>query len=188
MNYFALYKPYGVISQFTGEPGTKTIADLYNFPKHVYPIGRLDKDSEGLLLLTDDITLNEYLLNPENKHEREYYVEVEGIPNAEELRKLERGVVIEGKMTLPAKAKLLPSMNIESRESPIRFRKSIPDCWISLTLIEGRNRQVRKMTASIWHPTLRLIRVRIKNILLGEMKPGEVRVLSKEEVRELKGL
>ena len=187
MKYFALYKPYGVLSQFTGGDGKKTLAGLYNFPENVYPVGRLDMDSEGLLLLTDDKSLTEYLLNPENRHEREYYVEVEGIPTEEELRKLESGVIIEGKMTLPAKAKLLTNIKIEARESPIRFRKNVPDCWISLTLIEGRNRQVRKMTAGIWHPTLRLIRVRIKNILLGEMKPGEVRLLSSTEVKELKG-
>jgi 23S rRNA pseudouridine2457 synthase len=188
MKYFALYKPYGVLSQFTGGDGKKTLAGLYNFPENVYPVGRLDMDSEGLLLLTDDKSLTEYLLNPENRHEREYYVEVEGIPTEEELRKLESGVIIEGKQTLPAKAKLLTNIKIEARESPIRFRKNVPDCWISLTLTDGRNRQVRKMTAGIWHPTLRLIRVRIKNILLGEMKPGEVRLLSSAEVKELKGL
>ena len=187
MKYFALYKPYGVLSQFTGGDGKKTLAGLYNFPENVYPVGRLDMDSEGLLLLTDDKSLTEYLLNPENRHEREYYVEVEGIPTEEELRKLESGVIIEGKVTLPAKAKLLTNIKIEARESPIRFRKNVPDCWISLTLIEGRNRQVRKMTAGIWHPTLRLIRVRIKNILLGNMKPGEVRLLNSTEVKELKG-
>ena len=187
MKYFALYKPYGVLSQFTGAEGKKTLAGLYNFPENVYPAGRLDMDSEGLLLLSDDKSLTEYLLNPENRHEREYYVEVEGIPTEEELRKLESGLIIEGKQTLPAKARLLPNIKIEARESPIRFRKNVPDCWISLTLIEGRNRQVRKMTAGIWHPTLRLIRVRIKNILLGDMKPGEVRLLSSTEVKELKG-
>jgi 23S rRNA pseudouridine2457 synthase len=188
MKYLALNKPYGVLSQFTGEGGRKTLADIYNFPKSVYPVGRLDMDSEGLLILTDDKSLNEFLLNPENKHEREYYTEIEGIPTEEELRKLETGVMIEGKLTLPAKVKLLSNVKIEAREVPIRFRKAIPDCWISVSLIEGRNRQVRKMTASIRHPTLRLIRVRIKNILLGELKPGQVRELSSSEVKELKGL
>ena len=187
MKYFALNKPYRVLSQFTGADGKKTLAGLYNFPENVYSVGRLDMDSEGLLLLTDDKSLTEYLLNPENRHEREYYVEVEGIPTKEELRKLESGLIIEGKQTLPAKAKLLTNIKIEARESPIRFRKNVPDCWISLTLTEGRNRQVRKMTAGIWHPTLRLIRVRIKNILIGEMKPGDVRLLSSTEVKELKG-
>jgi 23S rRNA pseudouridine2457 synthase len=188
MKYFALNKPYGVISQFTKEAGRKTLADVYKFPKNVYPVGRLDMDSEGLLLLTDDRSLTENLLNPDNKHEREYYAEVEGIPTEEELKRLESGVIIEGKMTLPAKAKMLDNIKIEAREKPIRFRKNVPDCWISLTLMEGRNRQVRKMTAAIWHPTLRLIRVRIKNILLGDMKPGDVRILSYTEIKELKGL
>ena len=188
MKYFALNKPYGVISQFTKEAGRKTLADVYKFPKNIYPVGRLDMDSEGLLLLTDDRSLTEYLLNPDNKHEREYYAEVEGIPTEEELKRLESGVIFEGKMTLPAKAKILDNIKIEGREKPIRFRKNVPDCWISLTLMEGRNRQVRKMTAAIRHPTLRLIRVRIKNILLGDMKPGDVRILSDTEIKELKGL
>jgi len=188
MKYFALNKPYGVISQFTKEAGRKTLADVYKFPKNIYPVGRLDMDSEGLLLLTDDRSLTEYLLNPDNKHEREYYAEVEGIPTEEELKRLESGVIFEGKMTLPAKAKILDNIKIEGREKPIRFRKNVPDCWISLTLMEGRNRQVRKMTAAIRHPTLRLIRVRIKNILLGNMKPGDVRILSDTEIKELKGL
>ena len=188
MKYFALNKPYGVISQFTKEAGRKTLADVYKFPKNIYPVGRLDMDSEGLLLLTDDRSLTEYLFNPDNKHEREYYAEVEGIPTEEELKRLESGVIFEGKMTLPAKAKILDNIKIEGREKPIRFRKNVPDCWISLTLMEGRNRQVRKMTAAIRHPTLRLIRVRIKNILLGDMKPGDVRILSDTEIKELKGL
>ena len=188
MKYFALHKPYDVVSQFTGEAGTRTLAGLYKFPEDVYPVGRLDKDSEGLLLLTDDKSLTEYLLNPENKHEREYYAQVEGIPTEGELKELESGVIIEGKKTLPAKARLLTDIKIGDREPPIRFRKIIPDCWISLTLTEGRNRQVRKMTASINHPTLRLIRVRIKNILLGELKPGQVRKLSLSEIKELEGL
>jgi 23S rRNA pseudouridine2457 synthase len=188
MKYFVLNKPYGVLSQFTGGNGRKTLADVYQFPENVYPIGRLDMDSEGLLILTDDKSLTEYLMNPDNKHEREYYAEVERIPTEEELRKLESGVLIEGRITLPAKAKLLPNVKIEEREVAIRFRKNIPDCWISLILTEGRNRQVRKMTASIKHPTLRLIRVRIKNLLLGDLKPGQVRELSSSEVQELKGL
>jgi 23S rRNA pseudouridine2457 synthase len=188
MNYFVLNKPFGVLSQFTGEAGRRTLREFYNFPGNVYPIGRLDKDSEGLLLLTDDKSLTEYLLNPVNRHEREYYVEIEGIPSDEELNKLESGITIEGKKTLPAKAKLLPKIKISPREPAIRIRKNIPDCWISLTLTEGRNRQVRKMTAGINHPTLRLIRVRIKNILLGNMKPGEIRILNEREINELKGL
>jgi 23S rRNA pseudouridine2457 synthase len=188
MKYFALNKPYGILSQFTGDTGKKTLADLYKFPANVYPIGRLDKDSEGLLLLTDDRSLTEYLLNPANMHEREYFVQVEGIPTEEEIKELESGLIIEGKKTLPAKASLITNIRVESREPPIRYRKNVRDCWISLTLTEGRNRQVRKMTAGIGHPTLRLIRVRIKNILLGDKKPGNIWSLSNTEVKELKGL
>ena len=186
MKYYALNKPYGVLSQFKAEEGEVTLASIYKFPPNVYPVGRLDKDSEGLLLLTDDKNLTEYLLNPKNKHEREYYAQLEGIPTKEELNKLESGVIIEGKKTLPAKAKLLHSIKIIPRNPPIRFRKNIPDCWISLTLVEGRNRQVRKMTANIGHPTLRLIRLRIKNILLGNLHPGKVRVLNDSEIKKLK--
>jgi 23S rRNA pseudouridine2457 synthase len=185
MKYFIVNKPYGVLSQFTGEPGQRTLAGLYNFPINVYPVGRLDKDSEGLLLVTDDKLLTDYLLNPKNRHEREYYVQVEGIPSLDKLKELESGIVIEGKKTLPAKASLIDSFIIEPRVHPIRIRKNIPDCWISLSLIEGRNRQVRKMTAAIGHPTLRLIRVRIKNIHLGNLRPGEVRLLTREEIYKL---
>ena len=182
MKYFALNKPYGVLSQFTSESGKRTLADLYNFPPNVYPVGRLDLNSEGLLLLTDDKSLTDYLLNPLNRHAREYFVQVEGNPSAGDLTGLEGGIIIEGKKTLPAKARTIDKFIIEPRNPPIRFRKNIPDCWISLTLIEGRNRQVRKMTAAIGYPTLRLIRVRIKNILLGNLKPGEVRKLTKSEI------
>jgi 23S rRNA pseudouridine2457 synthase len=182
MKYYVLNKPFGVLSQFTSESGKRTLANLYNFPPEVYPVGRLDMDSEGLLLLTDDKSLTEYLLNPSNKHEREYHVQVEGIPSVDDLYKLEDGIIIERKKTKPAKALILDNFKIESRNPPVRVRKSIPDCWISLTLIEGRNRQVRKMTAAIGHPTLRLIRVRIKNIKLGNLKTGEVRKLTKPEI------
>jgi 23S rRNA pseudouridine2457 synthase len=182
MKYYVINKPYGILSKFTSEKGERTLADIYDFPPTVYPVGRLDMDSEGLLLLTDDKPLTNYLLNPRNSHEREYFVQVEGIPSAEELAKLEMGIIIEGRKTLPAKVRILDNFIIEPRDPPIRFRKNKPDCWISLTLIEGRNRQVRKMTASIGHPTLRLIRVRIKNILLGNLKSGEVRKLTKPEI------
>ena len=188
MNYFAINKPFGVLSQFSSKAEVNTLAGLYNFPDNVYPIGRLDKDSEGLLLLSDDKSLTNFLLNPEYKHEREYYAQVEGIPPKEKMIKLESGLIIEGIKTLPAKAKLLNDFTLPSRIPPIRFRKNITDCWISLTLTEGRNRQVRKMTAAIGHPTLRLLRVRIKNILLGDLKPGEVRLLNRNEIKVLKGL
>ncbi len=184
--YFIINKPYGVLSQFTDKEGRRTLASLYQFPKDVYPVGRLDFDSEGLLLLTNDKSLTDYLLNPGNKHEREYYVQVEGIPGEDDLDKLREGVIIQGKKTLPAKVKIITPTSIPARIPPIRERKNIPTTWISLTLVEGRNRQVRKMTAHIGFPTLRLTRVRIKNILLGNLNPGEVRELRSEEIVKLK--
>lgn len=184
--YFIINKPYGFLSQFTDKEGRKTLASMYQFPKDVYPVGRLDLDSEGLLLLTNDKSLTDYLLNPANKHEREYYVQVEGIPAEDDLNKLQEGVIIQGKKTLPAKVKIISAPSIQARIPPIRERKNIPTAWISLTLVEGRNRQVRKMTAKIGFPTLRLIRVRIKNILLKNLKSREVKELKLEEIAELK--
>ncbi|MDP3582002.1 MAG: pseudouridine synthase [Ignavibacteria bacterium] len=184
--YFLLNKPYGVLTQFTDDENRPTLASLYSFPKNVYPVGRLDMDSEGLLLLTNDKPLTDYLLNPKQKHEREYYAQVEGIPTKDALQKLCVGVVIEGKKTLPAKAKLIDDPNFPPRIPPIRERKNIPTSWISLALIEGRNRQVRKMTAAVGFPTLRLVRVRIENLFLGNLKVGEVKEISEKEIVDLK--
>jgi 23S rRNA pseudouridine2457 synthase len=183
--YYILNKPYGVLPQFTDKEGRKTLGNFYHFPKDVYPVGRLDMDSEGLLILTNDKKLTDYLLNPANRHEREYYVQVEGTPSEEALQMLRSGVIIEGKKTLPAKAKIIPPPGLRERIPPIRVRKTVPDTWISLTLIEGRNRQVRKMTAKVGYPTLRLVRVRIKNILLNDLQPGEVGELNAEEIKRL---
>ncbi len=185
-NYFIINKPYGMLSQFTDNGERKTLGSLLNFPKDVYPVGRLDSDSEGILLLTNDKSLTDFLLNPKNKHEREYYVQVEGIPDDNDLEKLRRGVVISGEKTLPAKVKKIDEPDLPPRIPPIRERKNIPTSWLSLSLIEGRNRQVRRMTASIGFPTLRLVRVRIKNIYLKNMKPGSVRELTKDEIAGLK--
>jgi len=185
--YFKINKPYGVICQFTDRLGRRTLFNLYNFPKDVYPIGRLDFDSEGLLLLSNDKKLTDKLLNPKYKHEREYFVQVEGIPKSSELKKLEEGVIIQNRKTLPAIVKLLPeNFKIEERIPPIRFRKNIPTSWLKIILNEGKNRQVRKMTAKIGYPTLRLIRTRICNIKLGDLKIGEVRELNKNELIDLK--
>jgi 23S rRNA pseudouridine2457 synthase len=174
--YYIIYKPYGVLSQFTDKENRNTLAGLYQFPKDVYPVGRLDMDSEGLLLLTNNNRLNNYLLNPKFRHEREYLVQVEGIPDSNDIKLLETGCIIEGKKTLPAKARLLPeTLIVPERIPPIRERKNIPVSWLSLTLIEGRNRQVRKMTACAGHPTLRLIRIRIEDIYLNNLQPGEVK-------------
>ncbi|MEW6194055.1 MAG: pseudouridine synthase [Bacteroidota bacterium] len=184
--YFKIFKPYGYLSQFTDTEGRQTLKDLYNFPNNVYPVGRLDMDSEGLLILTDDKSLTDHLLNPKNHHEKEYYVQVEGIPTEIALSNLSNGVIIEGKKTLPAKVKLIKNPNFPPRVPPIRERKSIPVTWLSITITEGRNRQVRKMTAAVGYPTLRLVRVRIKNLLLGDLNVGEVRELKLNEVKELK--
>lgn len=184
--YYKIYKPYGMLSQFTDSEGRPVLKELYNFPDDVYPVGRLDADSEGLLLLTNDKALTDALLNPSNRHKREYWVQVEGEPEEGDLRKLEQGLVIKGRKTLPAKAEIMHDPKVPPRYPPIRFRKNIPETWIRIILTEGKNRQVRRMTASIGHPTLRLIRVGIENILLGKMEPADVRVLEEREINHLK--
>ncbi len=184
--YFIFNKPYGVLSQFTDQSGRKTLNDFFNLPKNIYPVGRLDMDSEGLLLLTNDKSLTKLLLNPGNRHEKEYLVQVEGKPGNNALELFEEGLLIEGKKTLIAKAARINAPAVWGRIPPIRERKNIPVSWLKITLIEGRNRQVRKMTAKIGFPTLRLIRIRIKNILLNELRPGEYTELSFEEIKILK--
>lgn len=178
----ALNKPYGMLSQFTPEPGSqwRCLGDL-GMPKGVYPIGRLDADSEGLLLLTDERKLVDRLLNPRNAHSREYWVQVERIPDEKALQSLRTGVSIGDHRTLPTLARLLaPQPDMPPREPPIRVRKSVPDCWVSLDLVEGKNRQVRRMTAAVGHPTLRLVRVRIGELTLQDLSlaPGKWRELS----------
>lgn len=190
-NYFIIYKPFGVLSQFSGEG--PTLASLGAFPREVYPVGRLDKDSEGLLLLTDDKWLNHHLLNPRFGHQRTYYAQVEGIPTPESLKQLQSGVLInvDGKdyKTKPALAKILePIPTLPDRDPPIRYRARIPDTWISLTLIEGKNRQVRKMTAAVGFPTLRLVRFSMEKITIEGYEPGEIREFSQEEVYRKLGL
>lgn len=175
-----------MLTQFTDDDNRPTLSSLYKFPKDVYPVGRLDMDSEGLLLLTNDKSMTDYLLNPKHKHEREYFAQVEGIPTKEALQKLCNGVMIEGKKTLPAKAKLIEDPNFPPRIPPIRERKTIPTSWISLTLVEGRNRQVRKMTAAVGLPTLRLVRVRIENLFLDDLKVGEVKEIDGKEIVGIK--
>jgi 23S rRNA pseudouridine2457 synthase len=184
--YYVLNKPYGVLSQFTDKLNRKTLSGFYDFPKDVYPVGRLDMDSEGLLLLSNDKEMVDFLLNPVNRHEKEYFAQVEGIPGEEDLSKLESGVIIEGKKTLPAKTKLIDDPQFPPRKPPIFPRKNKPVCWVSVTVTEGRYRQVRKMTANVGYPTLRLVRVRIKNIHLDNLPPGGVRELNPEEIKILK--
>ena len=197
----AFHKPFGVLSQFTSDGSPNRPLAEFGFPKNVYAIGRLDADSEGLLLLSDEPQWNDRLLHPRHAHEREYWAQVEKIPTRETLAQLQRGVVVQGRKTLPARAWLLEPQpvladghhfDLPAREDarptiipprvpPIRFRKSVPDCWIGLELVEGKNRQVRRMTAAIGHPTLRLVRVRIGQFWLGTLPPGQWRGLSVAE-------
>jgi 23S rRNA pseudouridine2457 synthase len=180
----AFNKPYGVLSQFTPDGSPNRSLAEFGFPKGVYPIGRLDADSEGLLLLSDEAGLNTRLLHPTRGHERRYWAQVERIPAAETLRQLERGVTIQDNRTLPCRAWLLaPQPEVPPRDPPIRFRKNVPDCWIALELVEGKNRQVRRMTAAIGHPTLRLMRVRIGEFELGNLPAGKWKELSAQDRR-----
>jgi 23S rRNA pseudouridine2457 synthase len=181
--YILFHKPYGVLSQFSGTG--RTLKDYIPI-KEVYPAGRLDEDSEGLLLLTDDGEFQHRLTDPEFAHPRTYWVQVEGIPDAQALHRLVEGVVIQAYRTRPAEVCLLSDEPaLLPRDPPIRFRKNVPTAWIELTLTEGRNRQVRKMTAAIGHPTLRLVRIAIGKLSLEGLGPGKWRDLSPEELRIL---
>jgi len=178
----ALHKPYGVLSQFTPDGSSHRTLAEWGLPPRVYPLGRLDADSEGLLLLSDEPAWNARLLLPRHAHPRRYWVQVEGQPTPEALKELEQGVMVQGRRTLPAKAWLLePRPEVPPRQPPIRVRRSIPDTWLALELIEGRNRQVRRMTAAIGHPTLRLVRVQIGALTLGDLLPGVWRALTTAE-------
>jgi 23S rRNA pseudouridine2457 synthase len=179
--YIMFSKPFGVLSQFSG--GRKSLAD-YVPVKGVYPVGRLDHDSEGLMLLTNDGAFQHRLTDPKFQHPRTYWVQVEGIPEKPALDRLAAGVVIQGERTRPAKALLLvEAPALPPRDPPVRFRKSVPTAWLELTLTEGRNRQVRRMTAAVGHPTLRLVRVAIGSLRLEGLQPGEWRELTPEEVQ-----
>lgn len=180
----AFNKPYGVLSQFTPEPGSQwdTLAS-FGLPRNVYALGRLDADSEGLLLLSDEAGLNSRLLDPRQGHRREYWAQVERVPDDDALAKLMGGIDLGSARSLPSVVRRLePAPDVAPREPPIRYRKNIPDCWLSLELIEGKNRQVRRMTAAVGHPTLRLIRVRIGNFVLGrDFSAGTWRELTAAE-------
>ncbi|WP_255713828.1 pseudouridine synthase [Dyadobacter sp. CY356] len=194
-SYYLIYKPFGMLSQFTREGDHATLADLdFNFAKDIYPVGRLDADSEGLLLLTNDNYLKTKLLEPRNRHNRTYYVQVEGEISSEACQKMADGVIISinGKsyQTLPASASQLGEPTLPERNPPIRFRKNIPTSWVSITLHEGKNRQVRRMTAAVGFPTLRLVRWAIGKINLADFgtdgaKPGDVWEVTDQEVRKL---
>lgn len=182
----AFHKPFGVLSQFTSDGSKHRTLAEFGFPKGVYPIGRLDAESEGLLLLSDEAELNARLLHPQNAHVRVYWAQVERIPDGAAIRQLEAGVTIGGRKTLPCRAFILdPQPTIAPRDPPVRFRKNVADCWMALELIEGKNHQVRRMTAAVGHPTLRLIRTKIGALTLDGLAPGENRVLLAHEYRRL---
>lgn len=187
--YYIIHKPYGMLSQFTREGNNLALADLdFDFPKDIYPVGRLDADSEGLLILTNDNFLKTKLLDPKNRHFRTYYVQVDGQVTEEAIRQLEKGVEISvnGKKykTLPCKATEIANPNFEERTPPVRFRANIPTSWISVSLHEGKNRQVRKMTAAVGFPTLRLVRVSIEKLQLANLPIGQCQEISKKELLE----
>lgn len=167
-------KPFNVLTQFSGEPGDKTLADYISI-KDIYPAGRLDKDSEGLLVLTNDGILQARLTQPQSKQPKTYWVQVEGSPSDDDLEQLRKGVTLKDGLTLPADIERMEQPVIWERTPPIRERKNIPTTWLALTLREGRNRQVRRMTAHIGFPTLRLIRYKMADWTVDDLAPGEWR-------------
>ncbi|MFK7756204.1 MAG: pseudouridine synthase [Flavobacteriales bacterium] len=188
--YYALHKPYGYLSQFTDEGRWKGLKQLIDVDSDVYSVGRLDAESEGLLLLTNDSSINQRLLHPKHKHSRTYCVQVEGSISGEAIRKLCRSVEIKvGKSmyaTLPANASRIHEPEyLETRMPPVRERKTVPTSWVRLTLTEGKNRQVRKMTAAVGFPTLRLIRESIESIRLEGIKQGELQEFNDLEFKQL---
>ncbi len=185
--YFIIYKPYQTLSQFTSALNKKTLNDYFPVPKNIYPVGRLDEDSEGLLILTNDAKLNHHLLNPSFEHEREYWVEVEGDISATAVMQLQQGLQlnIKGiiKATKPCVVHALDEAPaVAERNPPVRYRANINTSWIKIILKEGKNRQVRKMTAQVGFPTLRLIRYRIEQIELNNMQPGTMIELSRKSI------
>ena len=192
LKYYVIYKPFGMLSQFSKEEeGNVTLADLkMTFDKDIYPVGRLDKDSEGLLILTNDKNLTDTLLNPQYKHWRTYCVQVEKVPTENSIRHLSKGVLIKVKKraykTQPAKVELLKTApNLPERNPPIRFRKEIPTAWLQISLTEGKNRQVRRMTANVGFPTLRLVRYNIVDLTINNMVPGQIKTLEQAEIYKL---
>ena len=187
MLYYIIYKPFHVLSQFTSQDGKQSLKDFFKVPTDVYPVGRLDYDSEGLLILTNDQQLNHRLLHPSFAHEREYWVQVDGDIDQPAIDKLQAGVSIniDGKVyrTKKCKAKKFNvAPQLADRNPPVRYRKNIPTSWISLVLQEGKNRQVRKMTAKTGFPTLRLLRYRIATLTIDKLLPGEMIAMGKEEI------
>lgn len=183
----AFHKPYGVLPCFTDPDGRPTLADYVELPG-VYAAGRLDMDSEGLMLLTSDGTLAHRITDPQHKLPKVYLVQVERIPDERALEQLRQGVVLSGTKTRPAEVRLLGEPPaLPDRPVPIRFRKTVPTCWVEMTIREGMNRQVRRMTAAVGHPALRLVRVAIGPISLGSLAPGVWRELTSSEVQSIQG-
>jgi 23S rRNA pseudouridine2457 synthase len=181
----AFNKPYGILPCFTDPNGRPTLADYINVPG-VYAAGRLDMDSEGLLLLTSDGTLAHHITDPQHKLPKLYLAQIERIPSEEALEQLRTGVVLNGKKTKPAEVHLLPdNPQLPDRPVPIRFRKNVPTAWLEITLREGLNRQVRRMTSVVGHPTLRLVRVAIGPILLGDLQSGAWRDVTGREIAQI---
>ena len=186
MSHIYLFnKPYGVLTQFTDKEGRPVLADFIDIPA-IYPAGRLDKDSEGLLLLTDDGKIQQAISDPSFKFPKTYHVQVEGIPGDEALDKLRAGIELKDGKTRPAQVSRIEGEppGLWQRDPPVRFRASIPDCWLQIIIKEGRNRQVRRMTAAVGHPTLRLIRNAIGDFMLDGLLPGDLRQVSDEQVRQ----
>jgi len=177
-NYYLFYKPYNILSQFTDEGNKQGYGTLVTIPKDVYNVGRLDSDSEGLMILTNDKSLNQLLLHPKNAHKRTYYVLVEGVVTDEAIQQLKDGVTvtIDGQSydTRSSDARIIETPELPERNPPVRFRKTVTDTWIELKLTEGKNRQVRKMTAAVGFPTLRLVRVAIGGIKMDDPAPGKL--------------
>ncbi len=187
MPHLLFYKPYNVLSQFTDDsPNPRsTLKDFIPVP-NVYAVGRLDQDSEGLMLLTDNGQLQHRLSDPKFEHSKTYWVQVENIPPDEAIAQLRKGVKIKDYLTRPAIVDRLPEPDLPDRDPPIRFRKNIPTAWLEITLTEGRNRQVRRMTAAVGFPTLRLVRVAIGKLRLTGLSPGEWRELTPDELSYLR--
>ena len=175
--YYLIYKPYGVLTQFTPEHGKRSLADIVKVPKDVYPVGRLDENSEGLLILSNDGAFKHHLLHPQFEHKRTYWAQLDGEITVQAIEKLQAGVTIrvnkEDYSTLPAEVEKIKAPVLPERPTRVDFNQSRGDSWIAITLHEGKNRQVRKMTAAVGYPTVRLVRVSIENLSLGKLQPGD---------------